>query len=203
MRYLPGFVIAAVLATALPGANYWKLVLKDGKTVDCDGVPIVINDVYMFRDSEGRDGTLPADQVDRVETDRVNKVAPAPRQWRKIGESVHESPSSAGVLTLSDADFESEVLQSSTPVLVDFWATWCGYCRKIEPTMASIAGEYGGRLKVGKLDIDKNPEITRRYGVVATPTLLLFDHGRVVGTIHGAAGKSAIVQMLAASVPAH
>jgi thioredoxin 1 len=198
MRHLTLFVTAFVLLSA----NDWNLVLKNGKTIACDGVPIIVNDVYMFRDSEGKDATLPADQVDREATDRINKVAPAPRQWRMIGESVHESPSATGVLTFKDADFESQVLQSSTPVLVDFWATWCGFCRKIEPSMASIASEYGGRLKVGKLDIDKNPDITRRYGVVATPTLLLFDQGRVVGTIHGAAGKSAIIQMLAASMPA-
>ena len=199
MRYLTLFVTAFVLLSA----NDWKLVLKNGKTIACDGVPIIVNDVYMFRDNEGKDATLSADQVDREATDRINKVAPAPQQWRKIGESVHESSSATGVLTFNDADFESQVLQSGTPVLVDFWATWCEYCRKIEPSIASIATECGGRLKVGKLDIDKNPEITRRYGVAATPTLLLFDQGRVVGTIHGAAGKSAIIQMLAASVPAH
>lgn len=196
MGRLPAFLIAAIVSCALPGASSWKLVLKDGKTIDCAGVPIAINDVYMFQDSQGQDGAVPAEQVDRDATDRANKVAPAPRQWRKIGETVHESPSSAGVLAFSHADFETQVLQSEKPVLVEFWATWCGYCRKIEPSITAVAGEYGGRLKVGKVDVDKNPAIAHQYGVSALPTLLLFENGRVVATIHGAAAKPSIVSML-------
>jgi thioredoxin 1 len=191
MRYLTLFVITFVLL----GANNWKLMLKNGKTIDCDGVPVIVNDVYMFQDSEGRDGTLPADQVDREATDRINKVAPAPRQWRMIGESVRQL-APEGVSAWNDADFDAEVVQSSTPVLVDFWATWCGYCKKIEPTVDAVASEFSGRLKVGKVDIDKSPLTARRYGIHFTPTLLLFEKGRAVATIEGAAGKSAIVHML-------
>jgi thioredoxin 1 len=191
MRYLTLFVTAFVLLSA----NDWKLVLKNGKTIACEGVPIIVNDVYMFRDSEGKDATLPADQVDRAETDRINKVAAAPQQWRRIGESVRQL-APEGVSAWSDADFDAEVVQSSTPVLVDFCATWCGYCKKIAPTVDEVANEFAGKLKVGKVDIDKSPATARRYGIHFTPTLLLFEKGQVVATIEGAAGKSAIVHML-------
>jgi thioredoxin 1 len=195
MRYLTPCVVASVLAAAMLGANDWKRVLKNGKTIDCDGVPIIVNDVYLYRDSEGRDGTLPADQVDREQTDRINKVAPGPRQWRRTAESVRQLAPEA-VSAWDDANFDAEVIHSSTPVLVDFWATWCGYCTRIEPSVNAIASEFAGRLKVGKVDIDKSPATAHRYSIHLTPTLLLFENGRVVATIEGAAGKSAMVRML-------
>jgi thioredoxin 1 len=203
LHYLTLLAVASVFGSCPLCATAWKLVLKNGKAIECDGVPIVVNDVYLFRNTDGKDSTLSADQVDREKTDRANQVVPAPRQWRIIGESVRDqSPAAAartaseGVLTLSDADFDTEVLNSKTPVLVDFWATWCGYCRRIEPTVNAIAGEYAGRLKVGKVDIDKNRATTTRYGITATPTLLLFKQGRVVGIIKGAAEKPAVIRML-------
>ena len=147
----------------LLGAAVWKLVLKDGTTVECDGPPIVINDVYMFRSADGKDGSLHAEQVDREKTNAANKVTPPPGQWRLIGQSVYEP--SGGISPLSDANFDSEVLESNTPVLVEFWATWCGYCRKMEPTMQSVAGDYADRVRVYRLDIDKNPDTVQRYGV--------------------------------------
>jgi thioredoxin 1 len=174
----------------------WKLVLKNGKTIECDGAPIAVNGVYLFRGSDGKDGSLATDQVDQEQTDRANHVAPPPRQWHLIGETVKEQPSVAGVRTLSDADFDAEVLHSKTPVLVDFWAAWCGYCRKIEPSVASIAGEYSGRLKVAKLDVDRNRTIANRYRVAGLPTLMLFKQGRVVAAIRGYAQKSEMVEML-------
>jgi thioredoxin 1 len=191
-------LLAAASAVASFGlcATAWKLVLKNGKTVECDGAPIVVNGVYLFRDADGKDGSLATDQVDQEKTDRVNQVAPPPRQWRLIGETVKEAPGAAGVRTLSEADFDAEVLHSQTPVLVDFWAAWCGYCRKIEPSVASIAGEYSGRLKVGKLDVDRNRTIANRYHVAGLPTLLLFKQGRVVAAIRGYARKSEMVEML-------
>jgi thioredoxin 1 len=191
-----------LLATASAVASFglcataWKLVLKSGKTVECDGAPIVVNGVYLFRDSDGKDGSLATDQVDQEKTDLANHVAPPPRQWRLIGETVKEAPGAAGVRTLSDADFDAEVLHSKTPVLVDFWAAWCGYCRKIEPSVVSIAGEYSGRLKVAKLDVDRNRTIAYRYHVAGLPTLLLFKQGRVVAAIRGYARKSEMVEML-------
>ena len=135
---------ASAVASSALCATPWKLVLKSGKTVECDGAPIVVNGVYLFREADGKDGSLATDQVDQEKTDRANHVAPPPRQWRLIGETVKEAPSVAGVRTLSDADFDAEVLHSKTPVLVDFWAAWCGYCRKIEPSVASIAGAIFG-----------------------------------------------------------
>ena len=192
-RFAVCYVICAVVS--MFGATAWKLVLKDGSTVECDGAPVIINDVYMFRGADGKDGSLPADQVDSEKTERANKVAPPPRQWRLIGQSVYEPP--GGLAALNDADFESEVLQSKTPVLVEFWATWCGFCRKMEPTIQSVASEYSGRLKVARLDIDRNPATTHRYRISSVPTLLLFDQGQVAGTIRGAAGKSMVTRMLA------
>jgi len=183
------------VVVSLFGAPAWKLVLKDGTTVECDGAPIVINDVYMFRSADGKDGSLAADEVDREKTDHVNKVAPAPRQWRLIGQSVHEP--SGGISALNDADFDAQVLESKTPVLVEFWATWCGYCRRMEPTMQSVAGDYADHLKVYKLDIDKNPATAKRYGVHALPTLMLFNRGQATGTVRGAADKSMVTRILA------
>ena len=191
-------LLAAASAIASFGlcATAWKLVLKNGKTVECDGAPIVVNGVYLFRDSDGKDGSLATEQVDQEKTDLANHVAPPPRQWRLSGETVKEAPGAAGVRTLNEADFDAEVLHSKTPVLVDFWAAWCGYCRKIEPSVASIAGEYSGRLKVAKLDVDRNRTIAMRYHVAGLPTLMLFKQGRVVASIRGYARKSEMVEML-------
>jgi thioredoxin 1 len=200
MRYLALLLISAALTVILPGATGWKLVLKDGKTIDCDAVPVIVNDVYLFRDVAGREGTLAADQVDREQTDRLNKVAPPPLKWTLIGQSMIgqsiRQPALEGVTDWDDTDFDAEVIQSSTPVLVDFWATWCGYCKKIAPTVDAVASEFVGRLKVGKVDIDRSPATARRYGIHFTPTLLIFDKGRVVATMEGAAGKAAVVRML-------
>lgn len=184
-----------ILVASCSAAPAWKLVLKDGSTVECDGTPVVVNDVYLFRTADGKDASLSADQIDREKTNTANKVTPAPRQWQLIGQTVHES--SGGISAVSDANFEALVLESGTPALVEFWASWCGYCKKMEPTIQSVAGEYGGRLKVYKLDIDKNPATAQRYGVHALPTLMLFHHRQVTGTIRGAADKSTVTRMLA------
>ena len=179
----------------LGAAPAWKLILKDGTTVECDGTPLVVNDIYLFRTADGKDGSLPADQIDREKTNIANKVTPTPRQWRLIGQSVNEP--SGSILAVSDANFDALVLESRTPALVEFWAAWCGYCKKMEPTIESVASEYGDRLKVYRLDIDRNPATARRYAVHALPTLMLFNHGEATGTIRGAADKSAVTRILA------
>jgi thioredoxin 1 len=99
----------------------------------------------------------------------------------------------ADVLTLEDATFEQEVLKSDTPVLVDFWATWCGPCKAIAPAVEEVAREYKGKLKVGKLDIDTHQQVPQKYGIRSIPTLLVFKGGRVVDTIVGAVPKSKLI----------
>jgi thioredoxin 1 len=102
----------------------------------------------------------------------------------------------ANVLTFDDASFDTEVLRSEVPVLVDFWAVWCGPCKMMAPTVDQIATEYAGRLKVGKLDVDMNGGTAMRYNVRGIPTLLLFKDGKVVDQRVGAVGKSEVVRML-------
>ncbi len=106
------------------------------------------------------------------------------------------------VKTFTDASFDQDVLRSGVPVLVDFWAEWCGPCRMIAPTVEAVANDYAGRAKVGKLDVDSNGDTAMRYNVRGIPTLLLFKEGRVVEQRVGAVGKSEIQKMLDAHVSA-
>jgi thioredoxin len=104
----------------------------------------------------------------------------------------------AGVNTLdfTDATFDKDVLNSDVPVLVDFWAEWCGPCRMMTPTVDAIANDYAGKLKVGKVNVDENGGTAMRYNVRGIPTLLLFKGGQVVGQQVGAAGKSEVQKMI-------
>jgi thioredoxin 1 len=97
---------------------------------------------------------------------------------------------SENIKHVSDATFEKDVLQSSTPVLVDYWAEWCGPCKMIAPVLEDMAREYAGRLTVAKLDIDANPAITSQFGIRGIPTLILFKSGKPHAQKVGALSKS-------------
>ena len=99
-------------------------------------------------------------------------------------------------LTLTDGGFEQTVLKSDKPVLVDFWAAWCGPCRMIAPVVDGLADEYNGRVAVGKLNIDDNPDTPMKYGVRSIPTLMLFKNGEVVEATVGVAGKDQLIELL-------
>ena len=101
-------------------------------------------------------------------------------------------------IEINNANFESEVLKSETPVLVDFWAEWCGPCKMLGPVLDEIAGEQAGRAKVVKVNIDDNPELAERFGIRAIPTLLFFADGTVRNQTVGVASKKAIVSALEA-----
>lgn len=99
-------------------------------------------------------------------------------------------------ITVTDASFSADVLSSQTPVLVDFWAQWCGPCRAVAPVLEQIATERGGELTVAKLDIDANPGTAQRFQVSSIPTMILFRNGQPVTRIVGALGKAAILQQI-------
>ena len=107
---------------------------------------------------------------------------------------------SEGIVYLSDDTFEDEVLKSNDPVLVDYWAEWCGPCKMIAPILDEIAKEYAGRLKVAKLNIDENPGTPPKYGIRGIPTLMLFKDGSVESTKVGAVSKSQLTAFIDGSL---
>ena len=102
-----------------------------------------------------------------------------------------------GIVTLTSSTFQETVAGSDTPVLVDFWAEWCGPCKAIAPVLTEIAGELSGKLTIAKLNVDDHGDIAGQFNVMSIPTLLLFDKGEVVARIVGAKPKSALMQDIA------
>ncbi len=100
-------------------------------------------------------------------------------------------------IIISESNFEEEVLKADKPVLVDFWATWCGPCRMLAPTIAKIAEEQEGKIKVCKLDVDECPSLAARFGISSIPTLMVFENGQVKASSVGVQSKSQIERMFA------
>lgn len=108
--------------------------------------------------------------------------------------------SSDAIVHTSDAQFDADVLQSDTPVLVDYWAEWCGPCKMIAPILDEVARSYSGRLRVVKLNVDENQAVTAKYGIRGIPTLKLFRNGQEVATQVGALSKSQLTAFLDSSL---
>jgi thioredoxin 1 len=105
-----------------------------------------------------------------------------------------------GVGKVSDSDFDAEVLKSKEPVVVDFWAEWCGPCKMIAPALEEIAGSLNGKVKIVKLNVDENPATAQKYGIMSIPTLMLFKNGELASRQVGAAPRQKLEQWITASV---
>ncbi|MHB9002614.1 MAG: thioredoxin [Coriobacteriia bacterium] len=103
----------------------------------------------------------------------------------------------ADILTITDAGFDTDVMGSDKPVVLDFWAPWCGPCRMMEPVLHEIAAEYGDKIVVGKLNVDENPAVAQKFDILSIPTLLVIDKGNVAKKLVGAMPKKRLVDELA------
>lgn len=103
---------------------------------------------------------------------------------------------SENVLTITNDNFEKEVLQADKPVLVDFWAAWCEPCRMVAPIIDQIADEYAGRVKVGKVNVDEQSELSEKYRIMSIPTLMVFKNGAIAESVMGARSREALAAML-------
>lgn len=107
---------------------------------------------------------------------------------------------SDNIIHVTDSSFEDEVLKSEVPVMLDFWAEWCGPCRAIAPTLEEIAREYSGKIVVAKINVDQNPATPQKYAVRGIPTLMIFRNGNVIGTKVGQASKSQLAAFIDSTV---
>ena len=113
---------------------------------------------------------------------------------------IHENTMSDNIKNVSDAAFEADVLKSSKPVLVDYWAAWCGPCKMIAPILEEVAKEYGDKITIAKLNVDENPETAAKFGIRGIPTLMLFKDGQVAQTKVGAMSKSQLTAFLDSAI---
>ncbi|GAC1343064.1 MAG: thioredoxin [Myxococcales bacterium] len=107
---------------------------------------------------------------------------------------------SPDLMTITDQNFQTEVLGSELPVLVDFWATWCGPCRSIAPAVEELAKQYAGQIKVGKLDIDAHQDVPQKYSIMSIPTLMIFKGGQLADQVVGNVGKAKLEEMIKRSL---
>jgi thioredoxin 1 len=118
----------------------------------------------------------------------------------KLFNSVLIKDNEMKTITITDDNFEQEVIKSDKPVLIDFWATWCGPCKMIAPIVEELVDEYEGKAKIGKLDVDNNQQTAIKFGVRSIPTILIFKDGKLKDTIIGAVPKGQIVQRLNSAI---
>lgn len=100
------------------------------------------------------------------------------------------------MLTITDENFNKEILESNLPVLVDFWASWCGPCQMVGPIIEELAKEFEGKVKIGKVNVDENPKIAAKYGIMSIPTVILFKQGKEVGRKIGVEGKEGYIKLI-------
>ena len=107
---------------------------------------------------------------------------------------------SDNIVHISDASFENDVLKSNVPVLVDYWAEWCGPCKMIAPILEEMTGDYQGKLKIAKVNVDENPQVTQKYGIRSIPTLMMFKDGNVQAQKVGAMSKSQLAAFIETNI---
>jgi len=178
--------------TALPGLQF----VKDGRSVAAAAGAVPEADLRRWADYLTRGGAKPAiPSGPSISLHPARPASPPPSHnggSRPAGAAAtksHDQP-----IHLSDATFDQMIGNADTPVLVDFWAQWCGPCHMIAPAVADLAREFSGKLLVGKLNVDENPRVASRYGIMSIPTLLVFKNGRVVDQIVGALPAPALRQ---------
>jgi thioredoxin 1 len=124
----------------------------------------------------------------------------AARLTHMRGRTEFQGVSDMATVTVTNSNFQADVLDSAEPVVVDFWAEWCGPCKMIAPALEEISAQYAGKVKIAKLNIDENPELAAQYGVRSIPTLMLFKDGAVADTKVGAAPKTALASWIGGAV---